>query len=136
MFIIGLPVAPSYGMGKIEEGSPRSRCMSHFPSMGPIFGGRGRVISGRLANTYASRFGKNTKLLRGVIGLTSIPNDYLYTVFDDVVSLCGSRSNNALPWSPREKLQLFLRVKSPAQEYAICRSPCQIETYSLVMDSG
>ena len=58
--------------------------------MGPIFAGRGRVISGRLANTLASRFGKNIKVLRGVIGLVSAPNDFLYTVFDDVISLCGS----------------------------------------------
>ena len=69
--------------------------------MGPMFAGRERVISGRLADTLASRFGKNIKLLRGVIGLRSIPNDYLYAVFDDVISLCGSRSNNTLPWSPR-----------------------------------
>ena len=78
------------------------------PSMGPIFAGRGRVISGRRANTFGSRFGTNTKLLRGVFGPTSIPNDYLNTVFDDVVSLCGSCRNNALQRSPI----LSLRVKS------------------------
>ena len=46
------------------------------PSMGPIFAGRGRVISGRRANKFGSRFGKNTKLLRGVFGPISMPNDY------------------------------------------------------------
>ena len=43
------------------------------------------------------------------------PNDYLSTVFDDVVSLGGSCRNNFLPPSSREKLQLVtilsLRVK-------------------------
>ena len=84
--------------------------------MGPIFGGRGRVISGRLANRFGSPFGTNTKLLRGVIGSVSTPNDYLNTVFDDVVSLPGSCGNYALSRSPRVKLQLVavlsLRVKS------------------------
>ena len=79
------------------------------PSMGPIFAGRGRVISSRRANkAFGSRFGTNTKLLRGVFGPISMPNDYLNTVFDDVVSLCGSCRNNALPRSPI----LSLRVKS------------------------
>ena len=43
-------------------------------------------------------------------------NDYLNTVFDDVISLCGSCRNNTLPRSPLEKLQLVailsLLVKS------------------------
>ena len=30
--------------------------------------GRGRIISGLLANWFGSRFGTNAKLLRGVIG--------------------------------------------------------------------
>ena len=38
------------------------------PSMGQFFAGRGRVISGLLANWFGSRFGTNTKLLRVVIG--------------------------------------------------------------------
>ena len=38
------------------------------PSMGQFFAGRGRVISGHLANWFGNRFGTNTKLLRGVIG--------------------------------------------------------------------
>ena len=78
--------------------------------MGPIFAGRGRDISGRLANALASRFGKKKK----IIAWSYWPYIYIYTVFDDVISLCGSRSNNALPWSPREILQLLLRVKSLA----------------------
>ena len=48
----------------------------------------------------------NTKLSQGVIRPISTPNDYLNKVFDDVVSLCGSCRNNALPRSAREKLQL------------------------------
>ena len=46
-------------------------------SMRPIFVGRGRVISGRLANRFKSRFGTNTKLLRGVIGPISTLNAHL-----------------------------------------------------------
>ena len=51
------------------------------PSMGPDFAGRGRIISGRLANILGSPFGTNTKLLRGVIGPISTPNDYLNTLY-------------------------------------------------------
>ena len=57
---------------------------------GPTFMGRGRVTSVRLANRFGTRFGKNTKLLRGVIRPISTRNDYLNTVFDDVVCLRGS----------------------------------------------
>ena len=70
-------------------------------SMRPIFVGRRRVTSGRLANRFKSRFGTNTKLLRGVIGPISKLKVHLNTA-----SLRGSCRNNALPRSPREKLQL------------------------------
>ena len=59
----------------------------------------------------------NTKLLLGVmitpsnnfvfiaiIGPISVPNDHLNAVFDEVVNLCRSCRNNALPWSPQENL--------------------------------
>lgn len=59
----------------------------------------------------------NTKLLLGVmitpsnnfvfitiIGPISVPNDHLNAVFDEVVNLCGSCRNNALPRSPQENL--------------------------------
>ena len=97
--------------------------MSHFFFNGPIFGGRGRVISCCLANRFGS-----PKLLRGVIGSIFTPNDYLNTVFNEVVSqLPGSCENNALSRSPREKLQLVavlcLRVKclvlSTRKEYML-----------------
>ena len=94
---------------------------------------RGGLISGRPAN----RFGMNAKLLRGVVSLISTPNDDLNTAFHIVVSLRRSCRNNAPPRSSREKLQLdsvvSLRVKSLSltrKEYAICRSPPQIEAYS------
>ena len=87
-----------------------------FPSMGLIFAERGQVISGCLANRLESRLEKNTKLLRGIVGPISTPNDYLNTVFDEVVSLRKSCRYYALPRSPREKLQFvtipFRRVKS------------------------
>ena len=58
-----------------------------FPSIGLIFAGRGQAISGCLATRLGSRLGTNTKLLRGIVGPVSTPNDYLNTVFDEVVSL-------------------------------------------------
>ena len=42
-----------------------------LPPTGPRFVGRGRVISGGLANQLGRRFGANTKLVRGVIGTIS-----------------------------------------------------------------
>ena len=55
--------------------------------MGPIFAGRGRVISGRLAKRFGIRYGRNAKSLRGVIGPISTPNDYLTTVLNDAWQL-------------------------------------------------
>ena len=79
-------------------------------------GTRGRIISGRMANRFGSRYETNIKILRGVIGPISTTNDYLITVFDEVVNLRGGCRNNALPQSSRGKLQLvaifYLRVKS------------------------
>ena len=119
---------------KKADGSPRGRYVSHSLFNRADSCGEGTGIS--------SRFGTSTKLFRGVIGPISTPNDSLNAVFDDIISLCGSYRNNALPRSPREKLQLvaillpvcdrsFLTIK----EYAICRSPHQTGTYSLAMDS-
>ena len=112
MFIIGLPVAPSYGMVFLcrKKTNLEGVGCATLPSMGPICAGRGRVISGRLANRLESRFGTNTKLLRGV----NWP--YISIQYSMMLLVCagGSRSNNALPWSPREILQLLLRVKSLA----------------------
>ena len=95
-----------------------------------------RAISGRLANRFGSRFWKNPKLLRGVTGPISTPNDYLNTVFNDidVITLCESCRNNA--HGPHRKslnlLQFSPCVWKVFPEYVItCRSPSQIETYSL-----
>ena len=40
------------------------------------------------------------------IGPVTTQDDYLNTVFDDVISLCGSCRNKALPWSPSPVLCL------------------------------
>ena len=113
---------------KMADVTPRRLSVSHFFFNGPIFGGRGRVISCCLANRFGSPFGTNTKLLRGVIGSIFTLNDYPNTVFNEVVSqLPGSCENNALSRSPREKLQLVavlsLRVKclvlSTRKEYML-----------------
>ena len=69
--IMGLPVAPNYGMcflrrkkkkQKWKTAHPEGAAYPTPPSMGPIFVGRGRVISGRLANRFGSRFGTKTNL--------------------------------------------------------------------------
>ena len=131
---------------KKADGSPRRRYVSHSLFNRADFCGEGTGISGRLTNRFGSRFGTSTELFREVIGPISTPNDYLNAVFDDIISLCGSwkKKNNALPRSPREKLQLvaiFLpacacdRSLLTIKEYAICRSPHQTGTYSLAMDS-
>ena len=95
--------------------------------MGPIFAGSGRVISSRRPNTFGSRFRTNTKLLRGVFGPISMPNDYLNTVFDDVVSLprelqkqCPPTVPNSLPacektfLTRKESLRNMLPVIAPS----------------------
>ena len=91
--IIGRPVMakPNYKMetassvqkkDKTADRTPRRLCVSHSSSIGPSFAGRGRVISGHLANRFGSRFGTDTKLFPGVIKPISTPNDYLNTVFE------------------------------------------------------
>ena len=87
----------SYKKTKWRTELPEDLACPIPPSNGAAFVGRGRVISGRLANRFGNLFATNTKLLRGVIGPESAPNEYLNTVFDDVVSLCGSCRNNTLP---------------------------------------
>ena len=103
--------------------------------MGPIFAGRGRVISGSLANRLGSRFGTNSKLLCGIISPISARNDQLNTVFDDVVRLRGRCRNKRPSHGPHGNSSLLACGKSfLTKEYAIYRSPRQIETYSLAMD--
>lgn len=70
----------------------------------PIFARRRRVISARLKNRFGFRLGTNTDLFRDVVGPITMPNNYLNTIFDDVISLCWSCRNNARPRSPGEKL--------------------------------
>ena len=102
---IGLSPSKKKQTNKKADRSPRGRYVSHFNRAD--FFGEGTGISGRcLTNRFGSRFGTSTKLFRGVIGPISTPNDSLNAVFDDIISLCGSCRNNALPRSPREKLQL------------------------------
>ena len=53
---------------KMADRTSRRLCMSHSPfNEAGFFAGRGRVISGRLANWFGSLIGTNTTLLRGVI---------------------------------------------------------------------
>ena len=92
----------------------REGFVSHSPFKGADYCGeklgRGRVISGRLANRFGSRFGRNTKLLRGVIGPISSPSDYLDTACDDDDDDDDDDDAGAAETVPsqflREKLQL------------------------------
>ena len=92
--IIGLPVraTPNQNLSSIyvqkrQNGGRNFQRALRVPfipsSMGRFcgWGWRGQVISGRLANSFESGFEKDKKLLRGVIGHISAPNDYLNTVF-------------------------------------------------------
>ena len=130
-------------MSKIADRNPRRLCVSHSPFNGADFVGRGQVISGHPANRFGSGFGSNTKLLHKIIDPISVPNDYLNAVFDDVISLWGSCRKNVLPWSPQENcktccnsLRVCKKVFLASKEYAICRLPYQIETYSLELLEG
>ena len=146
---IGLPVGRNSGMGflylkttKWRTAHPEGVTCPTPTSMGPISAGRGRVISGRLANRFGSRFGTNTKLLPGVIGPISAPSDYLSTVFDDVILACAGAAETMPPPPPT------VPTGKPSPCTGCCDSlpACvksfpnmlfvgQIETYSLAMDS-
>jgi len=77
--IVGLPVTlqlwnGAFAVEKGQNGGRLTQCACPtLLSMRPIFAGRGPVISGRLSNRFGSRFGTNTKLLRGVELLTYCP---------------------------------------------------------------
>ena len=112
-FIIGLPggqrpvkiyICPCRKKTKLRTELSGVACPIP-PSMEPISAERGRVISGRQGeNRIESLFGTNTKLLHGVFGPTSTPNDYLNTVLDDVVSLPGSCRNKQPSHCPHGKI--------------------------------
>ena len=102
--IIGLPVRATPSQKKTKWRTEFSEGFACLPSVKPIFAGRGRVFLSRLANRFGSRFGANTKLLRGLFSPIFTLNDCLNTVVDDVVSLCGSWEHNVLQRSPRKKL--------------------------------
>ena len=72
---------------------------------------------GHLANRIGSWFGMNTKLLRGVIGPIFSLNDYLNTVFDNVVGPRGSCKIIL----PREKfdLKIFRSHSKPKDTYCL-----------------
>ena len=59
-------------------------------SIWPIFAGMGQVISGCQANRLGSRFGTNTKLLHGVIGLISISSLAVKLLLESICCLVFS----------------------------------------------
>ena len=149
LIIIGLPIRATLSRkmeatssvqqnDKMVDGTPRRFCVSHSPFNGADFCGEG---TGNFRSSGETIWESNSKLLRGVIGPMSTANDDLNTEFDDVVSLCGSCRNNALPLPPKEKPRLVailslrarksLSFKERNNRYAICRSLCQTERYSI-----
>ena len=145
---IGLPVAPNSGMGflylkttKWRTAHPEGVTCPTPTSMGPISAGRGRVISGRLANRFGSRFGTNTKLLPGVIGPISAPSDYLRTVFDDVILACAGAAETMPPpptvptGKPSTCTGCCDSLPACVKSFPNMLFVGQIETYSLAMDS-
>ena len=144
---IGLPVAPNSGMGflylkttKWRTAHPEGVTCPTPTSMGPISAWRGRVISGRLANRFGSRFGTNTKLLPGVIGPISAPSDYLSTVFDDVILACAGAAETMPPppvpmGKPSTCTGCCDSLPACVKSFPNMLFVGQIETYSLAMDS-
>lgn len=146
---IGLPVAPNSGMGflylkktKWRTAHPEGVTCPTPTSMGPISAGRGRVISGRLANRFGSQFGTNTKLLPGVISPISAPSDYLSTVFDDVILACAGAAETIPPPPPTVPMGKASTCSGCRNSLPACETSfpnmlfvSQIETYSFAMDS-
>ena len=144
---IGLPVAPNFGMGflylkktKWRTAHPEGVACPTPTSMGPISVRRGRVISGRLANRFGSRFGSNTKLLPGVIGPTaSAPGDYLSTVFDDVILACEGAAvynkQTAPPPPPHPSLFLDQTEARKAEKKILETGPLLISGQQLRVNS-
>ena len=93
--IIGLPVraTPNQEKKKEEKCGQSSQKALRVPSplqWGRFLrGGNGSFQIVWRTDFIGSRFGTNTKLSRAVTGPISTRNDYLNTVFDDVVSLRG-----------------------------------------------
>ena len=89
---------------KMVDGTPRRLCISYSSFIGSNFCSKGTGHFRLSGKQIWKSIWTNTKLLQGVIGSISTLNDYLNTEFNDVVSLCESCRNNAIPGSPREKL--------------------------------
>lgn len=84
--------------GKRQNGGRNSQkaLRKPFPFSGADFLGEGTGHFRLSGEQIWKLIWTNTKLFRGVFGPMSTPNDYLNTVFDDVVSLCESCRNSAL----------------------------------------
>ena len=90
--------------------------MSHSPSTGLIFAGRGQVISRRpdLEVDPGSRFGTNTKLFRGVFGPISKLNDYLSAADSMMLLACAGAAETMPCQDPRGKAFINLLQFSPS----------------------
>ena len=147
---IGLPVAPNSGMGflylkttKWRTAHPEGVTCPTPTSMGPISAGRGRVISGRLANRFGRRFATNTKLFNIAWSYWSyIRTEWLskYSIRWSYFSLCGSCRNNAPPptvpmGKPSTCTGCCDSLPACVKSFSNMLFVGQIETYSLAMDS-
>ena len=96
-------------MGKIVDGSSRRRCVFKSPFSGADFCWEGTSHFSLSCEQIRKSTWNKHKIIAWSYWPLIYTNDYLNTVFDDLISLCGNRSNNAFPLSPRERLS---RVKS------------------------
>ena len=114
-FIFGLPVRAMANQKmeatltlqhkeKMVDGTPRRLCISYSSFTGSNFCSKGTGDFRLSGKQIWKSIWTNTELLQKVIGPISTPNDYLNTVFNDIVSLCESCRNSATSGSPREKL--------------------------------
>ena len=110
---------------KMVDGTPRRLCISYSSFIGSNFCSKGTGHFRLSGEQIWKLIWTNTKLLQGVIDPISTPNDYLNTVFNDVVSLCESCRNSAIPRSPWEKL-LLTKIPPLKKEFAICWVKCNI----------
>ena len=124
---------------KMGDGTPRRLCMSHSPFNGAVFRRKGTGYFRSFSKLVWKSIWNEHKIIACSYWPYMTPNDYLSIVFHLAVSLHGSCRNNALPWSAREKLQLFPACEKSflsitRKEYAICRLLRQIETYLLKVE--
>ena len=133
LFFIGKPVAPNYRIGLLRRkkkwltAHPKGVACPTPPSMGPISARRERVISGRLANRFGSRFGTNTNYCLELFAL--YPRRMIIQIQSHDVRKLQKQCPPTVPTGKASTvLQLSPCVWKVFPEYAIYRSNRNIFT--------